>query len=541
MFETLFNKTLSRDARYTFLVAQQEAIRLKSAEVGECHLLLALMQGPLNDVFRHYGAELDAMRLAVRVHEKSASSYSDLLKPSESLRKLVEHAAGLAGVYSHKDVEVKHLFKALMTVDDSEDSVKSLMRHYGLDVRALEIKADILLKLLEPTLGDPLGTMETPRGSPFVAVETFLTVDRSKETSAENSSKKRVTQAFFTADMESLIAAAQSNAREFQEEYISVERLLATLAKSELRVSKYAKELLALEGVARRTIERSPNTAPSILKGVESTPTKPLFTEEAVTALNAAWNEVWISGEDAVSPEHLLLGILRNSEVIDLFLDCDFDRVASLRRQMRAQFCGTSSNAELDCEKEVEEDKQLIAESRDDLCPELPELDIRLHVTARVERALKLAKDEACLAYQSLVQAPHLVLGLIAEAFKSEVEFVKNREFEWEQIRASLNKRKGLPNARAITTADVRFAPEIFQILKQAQLESQRTRMQIIDLNHLAIALLSVENNLSAELGDYSKISIPALRRRLEQCIFLATSQKSRCSAPCRIVSFNFR
>ena len=493
MFESLFDTAVSKDVLQALALAQQEAADLGAPQVENGHVLLALMLGPLGDLLHYYGAERDKLRAAMRQERTRPEPFTeDMLCYSDEIVRLVEHASILAKTFSHDQITLRHLFKSLMVTPLTEDSVKVMMLRCGCDIRALEIKADIMLKLQKPDIAPYLEAEKQA----WPGAESTTALDAA----APEAPRKRN---HFTQEMEALIVDARSRAEQLNHAQVGVEHLLLSLAESDFRGAAFARSIVKMESVAYRLSQfESPQRASFLL----NTPVSDgyLFDSEAKTVLAEAWNQARTRYEEGVSCEHLLLGILALSESINLFHFADHGKLAIFLMQLRGQLDSENRSAPLLVEPLPQPDSE----------------DEVIIVTSRVLSALRSAKGHAGVNNQFQAEAPHLVLGLIAEALNSEVDFVKNRENKVREIRELLSKKRGLPSGEEITRDSVVFAPGVWQLLVRAKAEAQRTRTEKVDLNHLAIAVLSSEKELADELAKCSGIAASALQIRLQQCIF---------------------
>jgi ATP-dependent Clp protease ATP-binding subunit ClpA len=139
-----------------------------------------------------------------------------------------------------------------------------------------------------------------------------------------------------------------------------------------------------------------------------------------------------------------------------------------------------------------------------------------IRITSRLQRTLVNAKNYMKQACVGKIGVNHLVLALLDEASNSEVEFVKNREKEFNMARTDIRNLK----------SDRRVSRELIKdILDRALVNAKRLGSLRLDINHLALSLLdenhaAVNVMLVAVARDItSEKARKVIKLRLDQCL----------------------
>jgi ATP-dependent Clp protease ATP-binding subunit ClpA len=133
------------------------------------------------------------------------------------------------------------------------------------------------------------------------------------------------------------------------------------------------------------------------------------------------------------------------------------------------------------------------------------------------------------MAAHDQVYPAHVVLGLLNEAERSEVEFVNARAVEFDAMRAQLFDMLDSSQTNLTSTpGHAVFGEQISQLLARAWQIAQSYRGNAIDINHLALSFFDLHDQQIKEiLRQQWSFSELALRRRLQWCILWQQQQQS--------------
>jgi len=142
---------LTPRARQALLLAQQEALQMKSPVVDTDHLLLGLLalgEGVAVEVMRLLNVQLDELRSAVKKaalqHESDIMQAGDL-PLSAAMRKLLAAAATEAKIMNYNFIGTEHLLMALLRDENSEAS--RILRRMSVNIADVK---ELILKALDP-------------------------------------------------------------------------------------------------------------------------------------------------------------------------------------------------------------------------------------------------------------------------------------------------------------------------------------------------------------------------------------------------------
>jgi ATP-dependent Clp protease ATP-binding subunit ClpA len=405
--------------------------------------------------------------------------------------------------YEHDKLLPIHLLWALAVNDDSNDEAIRLLKDLRVDSLTLSRKVDAYLKLslgYGLRIGEPKELeVTTVDKREFEARETEYAERRPP--SARRRSGAGITDWFEPEAME-LVYAAQELARNSGVVTIGVPHILwAMLAESNTPASSAVERVIDVQELKRRLLEEGEHPQ------VSSDPA--IFTEQLQKALEFAWRSA--HSKEKISIEHIISG------TIDFIIKNDDLALLSLRLRSANE---TMRWAALDVVRAFFNVKEVPPTT------EQPEATIAepgqsVLVTNRVLRVLHIALHEATMAEHDQVYPAHVVLGLLNEAERSEVEFVNSRAVEFDSMRAQLiDMLESCKSNLTSRSGHVVFGEQVSQLLARAWQIAQNYRGKAIDINHLALSFLDLhDQQIKDILRQQWSFSEVALRRRLQWCI----------------------
>lgn len=522
----MFNK-FSNPLKNTILIAQGEAYLLNCEDVTPEHLLLALIRdrGDVGALLRELVIETNLLRQRLWSGNYDAERLLSDIAFSSDARIVMQMASDFSAADGTGEVSNAHVLKALL-VEDSSCAVVELLKSLesAPDLQILRRRTDTILKLTPRSEGDS-ESKTAPDGvstgtSEGIANKQF----RSMATITD----------YFDEKSTAIIVEARLSACALGHSEVGIKDLLVAFSHYN-ELSGYVSEVLAL-------------------LGDDFLPTVSFAENEvdctSVTALAAETKQAFLKSHELaatfygglISPSILLYGTLKQTgsflfeykplnEVVsekffkilkrlnDEIIDSIDDKPVSAQCRQRARKSLSGSNTAVLSQPAVDLETGQVAEPERN--SEIAHEASHLMVTQRLARVLRYAKDEVVLARQSYVEAPHIVLAMIREAFFSEIAFVKNRAFDVDQVRAKVCKHQKI-SAEASKLVEpvpaVKFGPDVRGILLAAMKKADNLRVDYVDLNHLAVALLESEDWLTEIISSCTDTSPRSLIYRLNQC-----------------------
>ncbi len=331
-------------ARKVVVLAQEEAGRLRHDYIGTEHLLLGLVcegEGVAAQVLTATGITLDGVREQVETtvgygKEPARAQVPFTQRAKNALEASLKEAMGLR----HNYIGTEHLLLGLLR--GPEDLAAKMLSNLGADPEA--VRQEVMKLLGEKPHAQPPRDLG-PLGWAREALQRSF--GRYPRTEDRASFEK------FTGPARKVVVIAQEEARGFNHNYIGTEHLLLGLIREEEGIAAGAlKELRVDLDEAREQVESIVGYGEEALN-----PHLP-FTPRTNKVLQLAERESLQLDHDYISTEHVLLGLVRESEGVAarvlLNLDVDPDAV---RREvmMRLPEAGREFSSLDEVEREVEQ------------------------------------------------------------------------------------------------------------------------------------------------------------------------------------------
>ncbi|MEJ7840912.1 MAG: Clp protease N-terminal domain-containing protein [Rubrobacter sp.] len=310
-------------ARKVVVLAQEEAGRLRHNYIGTEHLLLGLVreeEGVAAQALTAVGVTLDGVRQQVETivgygQEPTGAQVPFTQRAKNALEASLKEAMGLR----HNYIGTEHLLLGLLR--GPEDSAAKMLSNLGADPEAVRRE---VMKLLG----------ETPRTQPprdlgplgWAREALQRSFGRYPRTEDRASFEK------FTGPARKVVVLAQDEARHFNHNYIGTEHLLLGLLREDEGVAAQALTSLNV------TLDEVREQVESIVGyGEEGTGAQAPFTPRVNKVLQLAEREALQLDHDYISTEHVLLGLVRESEGVAarMLLNLDVDPDAVRREVIR--------------------------------------------------------------------------------------------------------------------------------------------------------------------------------------------------------------
>ncbi len=318
----MFERFTERSRRVVVL-AQEESGRLRHDYIGTEHLLLGLLreeEGVAAQALDAAGVTLDGVRDQVEsivgYGEGDTSQKPFASRSKRVLESSLEEAMGLG----HNYIGTEHILLGLL--DDDTGTSAAVLSNLGIDAQG--VRREVLGRLE----GGARPSAQRGPGPLGWARETLQRSFGRYPRAADRASFEK-----FNEPGRRIVVLAQDEARYFNHNYIGTEHLLLGLIREEDGIAARALREIGVD------LEEARDQVESIVGyGEEGTGAQAPFTPRASKVLQMASMESMQLDHDHVSTEHVLLGLLRESEgvaarmLLNLDIDPDAVRRETLKR-----------------------------------------------------------------------------------------------------------------------------------------------------------------------------------------------------------------
>ncbi len=138
--------------------------------------------------------------------------------------------------------------------------------------------------------------------------------------------------------------------------------------------------------------------------------------------------------------------------------------------------------------------------------------------SSRVQMVIQFARDEALRLGHDYIGTEHLLLGLIREGEGVAVEILHALGCDLEAIRAALEEA-GRIAGDTMTVGNIPFTKRAEKILKNAYMEADHNKSDIIGTEHLLLALVKEKEGLAAQILKSFGVTYEAVTEELERIL----------------------
>ncbi|HOY45506.1 MAG TPA: ATP-dependent Clp protease ATP-binding subunit [bacterium] len=138
--------------------------------------------------------------------------------------------------------------------------------------------------------------------------------------------------------------------------------------------------------------------------------------------------------------------------------------------------------------------------------------------SSRVQMVIQFARDEALRLGHDYIGTEHLLLGLIREGEGVAVEILHALGCDLEEIRAALEEA-GRIAGDTMTVGNIPFTKRAEKILKNAYMEADHNKSDIIGTEHLLLALVKEKEGLAAQILKSFGVTYEAVTEELERIL----------------------
>ena len=129
--------------------------------------------------------------------------------------------------------------------------------------------------------------------------------------------------------------------------------------------------------------------------------------------------------------------------------------------------------------------------------------------TPRVSDIIMYSKEEANRLNNSYIGAEHLLLGLIREGEGKAIEILFNLQIDLKQLKHEVeNSLHTAPDLDIpMKGEDVTFNEEASRILKLCILEARLMKCEMVDTEHILLAIMRQKNNNASQLLETHEVT----------------------------------
>lgn len=413
--------------------AQRFAKELKSSEVLPEHLLLALVseaRGVSLKLFRMSNLTLEALLDEVTSYLETSDKVTDLLPFSVNVKEILKRTLDLASKSGNTNILFEHLFLSVIT--DKTSNVQSILENFGFNIANAK---EILSKLVQRKIKK----LEHPE--------------------AEEDDEKQVNfEAVYEGDaLSSVFDKAVSKLSASGYEILGTEQILGSILESE---NSNLIQILEQYGINLKNFEEKLTHIESRQSEFEGK--KIIFTPNAFLMLNIALQTAKELGSSVITPEHIVLSILKAKKGIA------YEIMKSIG---------------------VDEDKL----TSDIVRP----IEKQMSETLLI---MKLAKEEARRLGRNIVGTEMFLLGIIAEGSSLASEVLSDLEVTMRDARFVVESFVGYGNE--YFDKEIVFTKRAKRVLERAWGLAKKYHKQRIEAVDLLLAILDEPDSLAMKVLD---------------------------------------
>lgn len=412
--------------------AQRFAKELKSAEVYPEHLLLALVseaKGVSLKLFRMYNVTFEKIENEVTKYVTPALKELNNIPFSHSVKEVLKKTLDLASRSGNQNILFEHLFLSVITEKNS--NIQAILAKFDFNINNAR---EILTKLVQRKIK----RLEHPEE-----------IDEDEKTAFESIYEGEALAEVFDRAVSKLSTKGY--------EILGTEQIVASILESEN--SQFVKTINE-NGINSKVFEEKLETISSRQSEYEGK--KIIFTPNAFLTMNHALQVAKELGSSVITPEHLVLGILKAKKGLA------YEIFKSL---------------------EVDEEK-LAREIIKPIEKQMPETLL----------IMKLAKEEARRLGRNVVGTEMFLLGIIAEGSSIASEVLSDLEITMKDARTVVESLVGYGNE--YFDKEIVFTKRAKRILEKAWSKAKKNNKQKIEAVDLLLSIIEEPDSLAMKALD---------------------------------------
>lgn len=413
--------------------AQRIASELECNEVTPEHLLLALVneaRGVSLKIFRMANMSSDAVKSEILKFVVQTSKKQDNIPFNYNVKEILKNTLDLASKSGNQNILFEHLFLSVITYKNS--NIQEILKSFDFDVN---MARELLTKLVQKKIK----RLEHPESEN----------DEEKLGSFESIYEGEAMADVFDRAVSKLSAAGY--------EILGTEQIMESILESEDSVLTDTIKKYGLDNTVFLDKLSSIKSRQSEYEGK-----KIIFTPNAFSMMNMAFQIAKELGSSVITPEHIVLSILKTQKGIA------YEIIKSLN---------------------INEEKL----SEDILKPiekQMPEVLL----------IMKLAKEEARRIGRNIVGTEMLLLGILGEGASIAAEVLSDLEITMKDARQEVEGLVGFGNE--YFEKDIVFTNRAKRVLEKAWLRAKNDNRKRIEATDLLLAIIEEPNSLAMKVLD---------------------------------------
>ena len=422
--------------------SQRLAREMKCSEVHPEHLLLALAseaKGVSLKIFRMYNVSADALREEVEKYVIASSKEYENIPFSHSVKDILKHTLDLASKSGNQNILFEHLFLAVIT--DKNSNIQSILSKFDFDISNAR---ELLSKLVQKKIK----RLEHPE----------TTEDEEKD-SFESLYQNEALSDIFDRAVSKLSASGY--------EILGTEQIMASILESD---NSELAATLNEYGITSQSFEEK--LASTGDRKSEFEGKKIIFTPNAFYMMNKALQTAKELGSSSITPEHILLGILKTKKGLAYEIIKSFDI----------------------------NEKRLAEDILRPIEKQMPETLI----------IMKLAKEEARRIGRNVVGTEMFLLGILGEGSSIAAEVLKDLEITMKDARQEVESLIGYGNE--YFDKEIVFTNRAKRVLEKAWLKAKKDNKQRIEPTDLLLAITDEPDSIAMKVLDNLGVDASEIR-----------------------------
>jgi ATP-dependent Clp protease ATP-binding subunit ClpA/predicted ester cyclase len=331
----------------------------------------------------------------------------------------------------------------------------------------------------------------------------------------------------FTPRAQRVLQLSQEEARLLGHSYVGAEHLLLALVREGNNAPAQAL------GDLGANLKQLTEAVEFILTRDGRSSTEPGLAPSAKQAIELAIDEARRRKHKSIGPEHLLLGLLRDSGgiAVDILATLGVDREA-LGTRIAPLLGRVPPGMRRRIQQESEADTTE-AEPEEQESPPTPTERSRPGArmddfTERARTVLQLAQEEAQRFSHNYIGTEHILLGLLREGKGVAARALESQGTSLDQCRTAVEFIIGHGDRKV--TGDIGLTPRAKRVLELAIQEARRLNHHYIGTEHLLLGLIREGEGIAAGMLQSQGLTLNTLRRRVIE--MLNQSSTSRRGIP---------
>lgn len=412
--------------------AQRLAKELKNSEVCPEHLLLALVseaKGVSLKLFRMYNVTFNEVREEVENYVIPTSKLSDNISFSHTAKEILKKTLDLASKSGNQNILFEHLFLSVIT--DKNSNIQQILEKFDFGINNAR---EILTKLVQKKIK----RLEHPEE-----------IEDDEKTAFESIYEGEALADVFDRAVSKLSMKGY--------EILGTEQILASILESE---SSKLLNTINEKGITSESFNEKLSSINSRQSEYEDK--KIIFTPNAFLIMNLALQIAKELGSSVITPEHIVLSILKAKK--------------GLAYEIIKSFDINEENLADEIVKPIEK--------------QMPE-------TLTI---MKLAKEEARRLGRNVVGTEMFLLGIIGEGSSIASEVLSDLEITMKDARFVVESLVGYGNE--YFDREIIFTKRAKRVLEKAWISAKKSSKQKIEAVDLLLAILEEPNSLAMKALD---------------------------------------